>query len=284
MGRKISGETRAELVEALRERYQTGSREDKTRILEEFVAISGYHRKSAIRVLNGSLTLAEQPGARRRPRLYDEAVRQALIVLWEASDRICGKRLHALLPVLMPALERHGHLQLDPVVREKLTAISAASVDRLLREIRSAGTPRRAKRAPTAVSKGIPVRTFADWSEPPPGYMEMDLVAHCGGAMGGSFIHTLSLTDIASGWTECIPLVVREGSLVVESMEALHNRLPFLLRGLDVDNGSEFLNEALLRRPRHRADALAPVPQKRSGLDRTKERGGRQAPGRVPSA
>lgn len=247
MGKKISEETRAELVDALRERYQSGSRAQKTRILEEFVAVSGYHRKSAIRVLNGSLDLAEKPQVRRRPRLYDEAVAQALIVLWEASDRVCGKRLHALLPVLMPALERHGHLELDRHVRERLTTISAASIDRLLRQIRSAGGVPRAKRAPTAVSREVPVRTFADWAEPAPGYMEMDLVAHCGEVMGGNFIHTLSLTDVASGWTECVPLLVREGSLVVESVEALRSTLPFLLRGLDVDNGSEFLNEALVR-------------------------------------
>ena len=103
--------------EALRTRYRAGSRAEKTRNLQEFASISGYHRKSAIRILNGSCELCEPSLERHRPRLYDEAVRQALIVLWEASDRVCGKRLKALLPVLLPALERHEHLPVDPAIR-----------------------------------------------------------------------------------------------------------------------------------------------------------------------
>lgn len=245
--RRVTAQTRRELVEAVHERYQTGSREEKTRILEEFVSVSGYHRKSAIRILNGaSAPHGGRSADRSRPGLYDEAVRQALIVLWEASDRVCGKRLKALLPSLLPALERHGHLRLDPTVRAKLTAISAASIDRALREARSTSPPRRTRRAPTALRRSVPIRTFADWASPPPGYMEMDLVVHCGETMAGSYVHTLALTDVATGWTECVPLLVRESGLVVESVEALRGSLPFLLRGLDVDNGSEFLNDALV--------------------------------------
>lgn len=243
----IPKSVRRALVDALRQRYNSGSRADKSQILEEFVAVSGYHRKSAIRILNASAELREEPVASPRPRLYDDAVRQALTVLWEASDRVCGKRLHSLLPTLIPALERHGHLELDSLVRQKLAGISAASIDRMLREVRSAGPRQQRKRAPTAVSRKVPVRTFADWGEPAPGYMEMDLVAHCGETMGGSFVHTLALTDVASGWTECLPLLVRESSLVVESLDALRGGLPFPLQGVDVDNGSEFLNETLLQ-------------------------------------
>src|SRR6266852_3166228 len=106
MSKKVTVQTRRELVEALRARYRASSREEKTRILREFAAVSGYHRKSAIRILNGSSDLGDRRVERPRPRLYDEAVRQALIVLWEASDHVCGKRLKALFPVLLPALER----------------------------------------------------------------------------------------------------------------------------------------------------------------------------------
>lgn len=158
---------------------------------------------------------------------------------------MCGKRLKALIPMLVPALERHGHLRLDPLVSQKLLAISAASIDRLLRE-RLTGNRTRPTRKPSAATRQVPIRTFADWDDPEPGYMEMDLVAHCGQALVGAFVHTLTLTDVASGWTECTPLLVREAALVCESLRVLRTQLPFALRGLDVDNGSEFINETLL--------------------------------------
>jgi len=92
----------------------------------------------------------------------------------------------------------------------------------------------------------IAVRTFADWNDPAPGFLEADLVAHCGESMSGSFAHTLVLTDIASGWTECIALLVREGSLIVDALDHLYGLLPFPLRGIDTDNGSEFINDSLM--------------------------------------
>ena len=117
--------TRRELKDAIRERYQAASeRRDRRQILAEFVRVTGYHRKHALRVLNHASTSAIR---RQRERLYDEAVHQALTVLWEAADRICGKRLRELIPVLIEAMERHGHLRLDPVVRSRLLDVSAAS-------------------------------------------------------------------------------------------------------------------------------------------------------------
>lgn len=247
MAKKLTTLGRQELIAVLRERYAQGSREEKGRILDEFTLISGCHRKSAIRILNGSADLASRPRKYTRPRVYDDAAHQALIVIWEASDRICGKRLKALLPILIPALERHGHLQLDSGVRDKLMAMSAATIDRRLSEARVGGSRRQARKKPTVVQRNVAIRTFADWSDPSPGYLEMDLVVHSGTRLSGSYLHTLSVTDVASGWTDCAPLLARDGALVVESVEALRGSLPFLLRGLDVDNGSEFLNEVLLR-------------------------------------
>jgi hypothetical protein len=188
------------------------------------------------------------PKPRQRERLYDQAVHQALAVLWEAADRICGKRLRVLVPVLIQAMERHGHLRLDPVVRSRLLDISAATIDRLLRPEREATGRVRRRRwgAGSAVRQSVPVRTFADWGDPPPGYFECDLVEHCGGVKeGGNFVHTLTLTDIHSGWTECAALTVREQSLVVEGISAIAQRLPFALRGLDTDNDSAFMNGTL---------------------------------------
>jgi hypothetical protein len=174
-------------------------------------------------------------------------VRAALIVLWEASDRVCGKRLRALLPILLPALERNGHLHLAEVLRQKLLAMSASTIDRLLRVPRSATRLKKVRRAMPAARRRVPVRTFADWNEPAPGSMEMDLVAHCGDANCGSYVNSRVMTDIASGWTEAAPLVVRESGLVVETLDRIRQGLPFALRALDVDNGSEFVNESLIK-------------------------------------
>ena len=242
---KISAKARKELVAAVAERYQTGTATEKGCILDEFTALTGCHRKHAIRVLSGNAP--KLPGRRGRRGLYDQAVTEALVVLWEASDRVCGKRLKALLPILVPALERHGHLDLDPQVREQLMAVSATTIDRRLAEARSVTAGRRRRRsAQNGVRGRVPVRTFADWQDPSPGFVEADLVAHCGGAMAGSFVWSLVVTDIASGWTDCAVLLVREGSLVVEALDQLRKALPFPLRGLDTDNGSEFLNDMLI--------------------------------------
>ncbi len=240
----ISAETRKELVAAVATRYQEGTAAEKACILDEFVALTGYHRKHAIRVLNGKAP--KFLGRRGRRCLYDQAVTEALIVLWEASDRVCGKRLKALLPILVPALERHGHLRLDPKAREQLMAVSAATIDRRLAEPRSVTRAQRRRSSQKRLRSSIPVRTFADWQDPEPGFVEADLVAHCGGAMSGSFVWTLVLTDVASGWTDCAPLLVREARLVVDALGQLRGALPFPLRGIDTDNGSEFLNETLV--------------------------------------
>ena len=247
MANQISVAARQELVKAIGGRYRAGSREEKFRILDEFVAVTGYHRKHSIRILN-TIALSAVSGRRPRLRLYDEAVREALVVLWEASDRVCGKRLKPLLPLLVEALERHGHLRLDDVVRTKLHSASASTIDRLLAEPRggSAGRRHSGARATPAIRRSIAVRTFADWKEPLPGFMEADLVGHGGESVAGSYAHTLVLTDIASGWTECVALAVREGALVVEALERLRTTMPFPLRGFDTDNGGEFINEAVL--------------------------------------
>jgi len=241
----MTAPARRELVEALRQRYAAATREEKVRILTEFAAVSGLHRKSAIRVLNAEVEIAPAP-RRGRPRLYVLAVEQALITLWEASDRVCGKRLKALLPILVAALEKHGHLALDAELRKQLLALSAATIDRLLGPTkRVAGGPRK-RRAPSLPKQKMPVRTFADWGEARIGEMEMDCVAHCGSANRGSYVNTLVITDVVSGWTECIPVVVKSRELIAESVESLRQALPFPLISLDTDNGTEFVNEVLV--------------------------------------
>ena len=126
MPRTVSAETRRALLKAIGERYRAGTKDVKLRILDEFVAVTGYHRKHAIRLFNED---PREGVAARRPRLrlYDEAVREALVVLWEASDRLCGKRLKAVLPILVPALENHGRLTLDATVRERVLSSARPS-------------------------------------------------------------------------------------------------------------------------------------------------------------
>ena len=165
----------------------------------------------------------------------------------EASDRICGKRLRPLVPVLVEAMERHGHLRLALEVRISLLAMSAATIDRALRSVRQqAGRPTRRKAPPSAaIRRSVPVRTFDGWDNPPPGFVEADLVAHSGPVAKGSFVQTLVLTDIATGWTECAPLLVREQRLLTEVLSEMRKLLPFALLGFDTDNDSVFMNETV---------------------------------------
>ena len=237
-------EVREELVAAIGNRYAGSGRGEKTRILDEFVAVTGFHRKHAMRLLRGKGT-ARRNGSRPERRVYGEAARMALVVIWEASDRICGKRLRALMPVLVEAMERHGHLALDPEVRRHLLAMSAATIDRALRDTKEGKGRKRRRGASPAIRRSVPIRTFADWQDPPPGFVEADLVAHSGPTTRGSFAQTLVLTDIATGWTECAPLLVREQALLTAVLAELRKLLPFDLLGFDTDNDSVFMNETV---------------------------------------
>ena len=180
-----------ELLATIRDRYRASSKKDKGRILDEFIAVTGHHRKHGIRLLGQSGDDGEQqPAVKKGRRIYDEAVRQALIVVWEAAARICGKRLKAALPHLVESMERHGHLDLDPGVRQRLLAASAATLDRLLQPIRTPAGRKLRRRRRQSPGRNIPVRTFADWNAPPPGFLEIDLVVHHGGSWWGSMIHS----------------------------------------------------------------------------------------------
>jgi hypothetical protein len=244
MHTKISQQTKHELLEALCDRYRHTTKDEKTKILDEFVAIAHCHRKHAIRLLAGvDPVTPDAPNLGRR--IYSEATREALVVLWEAADRICGKRLKVILPSLISALERHGHLALDPTVRQLLLTASPATIDRLLAPMRSTAGQRKKRKQASKPSRQIPIRTFADWNEPAPGFLEIDFVAHCGDSMQGTFLWSLGVTDVCSGWTEVVPLVAREQSLVVEGLEIIRRRFPVPIRGIDSDNDSAFINETL---------------------------------------
>jgi len=243
----MSLSSRRELLSAVAPRYRQADRAEKSRILDEFVRSTGYTRKHATALLNHPLRERPAP-ARRRSRRYTREVSEALVKAWDAADRICSKRLVPFLPDLLGALERHGELRLPEEVRSRLLSISPATADRLLQpERRRVEARGRSTTKPGTLLRGqIPIRTFADWDDARPGFLEVDLVAHCGESTHGEYLNSLVLTDIATGWTECCALLNKSQITVCEAIERVRQRLPFPLRGIDSDNGSEFINAHLL--------------------------------------
>ena len=242
-----------ELLASIRDRYRGSSRKDKSKILDEFIAVTGHHRKHGIRLLAQSAEGSDGTIAAKGRRIYDEAVREVVILIWETSDRICGKRLKAAMPHLVESMERHRHLDLDPEVKARALSASAATLDRLLKPVKATAAGRRKRRRRSSPGRNIPVRTFADWNRPPPGFLEIDLVAHCGDSMWGSFIYSLVVTDVCTGWIEAVPLLAREQTLVVAGLEAIARQLPFPVLGIDSDNDSVFINDT----PDHHAGTSA---------------------------
>lgn len=248
----MSLRARQELRMALAPRYQNSTKREKQVILDEFVAATGYHRKYAIQQLKNFVLGPEghkQRLRKPRPCTYDETVQVALVKVWEAANRICAKRLVPFLPEFIPILEKCGHLSLKEEVRARLLAISPSTVDRLLTPIRHEGKTGglTTTRPGTLVKSQVPIRTFTEWDEARPGFMEADLVAHCGSFVRGQFLQTLVMTDIATGWTEFAALLFRDQETVLRAIRRLRPQLPFALLGLDTDNGTEFLNYSLLQ-------------------------------------
>jgi hypothetical protein len=240
-------QTRREILNSIRIQYQESDWQQKSKILDGFIAASGYDRKYAIKLLNSN-TVINKPAQTRQSRVkYDEQVRQALIALWYAANQICAKRLVPFIPELVSAMERHGHLHLPAVVREKLLVISRSTVDRILSlEKDRTGKSISTTKSGNLIKHQIQVRTFADWDDVIPGFLEADLVAHCGGNTHGSFLNTLTLTDITTGWTECLPLLRKSAGDVIIGLKIAQEILPFPLLGIDTDNGSEFINHELM--------------------------------------
>ncbi len=239
-------QAKAELVGVIRERYVCASRKDKSRILDEFVAVTGHHRKHAVRLLSEPIFNPVSPAVFVGRKIYHDAVREVIVTLWESSDRLCGKRLKVILPDLLKSMEGHGHLNLDATLKSLVLRVSAATIDRLLRPLRERATGRKSTRPKRKTRAMVNVKTFTEWEDVTPGSLEVDFVAHCGGNLSGAFIHSLVATDVSSGWTECVPILIREQSLVVETMELLRKRFPFPIVGINTDNDSSFINESLI--------------------------------------
>ena len=248
------------LVKACAGQYQRGNKRERSAVLGRFVAASGYCRAYASwllrwhgkRVRVGTRVVvvgdATTRVRRRRERVYGAEVVTVVTRLWKLVDCPSGKRLVAALPGMVEALERHGELTLPPEVRRQVLTISAATIDRVLASERKQLALRsRSRTKPgTLLKHAIPVRTFADWDEQQPGFVEIDLVAHDGGAARGEYVQTLDLTDVATGWTELAAVPTRAQVWVFEAVQRLRARLPFPLLGIDSDNGGEFINKHLM--------------------------------------
>lgn len=238
-----------DLASELRRRYRAAGRAEKGRLLDEYVAVSGYHRKYALTLLGGAATAEQRRRGGGRPAVYGLDVLEGLRVAAEATGWICGKRLAPILPELVAALEREGALALAPAVRGALVGMSAATIDRRLAALRRAVKPHglATTKPGSLLKRQIPIRTSTPWDEQQPGFVEIDLVAHCGTTTAGTYLSTLTLVDIATGWTECTPVATKTQDAVYAALCRLREVLPFPLLGIDSDNGSEFINERLLR-------------------------------------
>jgi hypothetical protein len=237
-----------ELVTAQRCRYLAAPRAEKGRILDEFVAATGYHRKHAVRLLRAGPP-PPRAGHGGRKRVYDAVVDGALRQVAEASDWLCGKRLAPFLDELVAALEDEGALTLEGPIRERLLQMSAASIDRHLRSVRWQRRPSglSATKPGSLLKRQVPVQTYTPWDQQRPGFVEIDLVAHCGTSTAGFYLNTLTVTDVATGWTECLGVWGKGQAAVFAALEQARARLPMPLLGIDSDNGSEFLNALLVR-------------------------------------
>jgi hypothetical protein len=239
-------QARRALLRYLAPRYQQASPAQKTLLLDAFVEWTGYTRKYAIELLNHGKH-DQQTIQRRRLPQYPQEVQQALFLAWKATHYVCAKRLLPSLPSLVALLEGQGHLQLTEEERCQLLAMSVSTAERFLRTQRKPRLHGLSTTTPGPLCKSqIPVRIFSQWEEKRPGFVEMDLVAHCGEHLDGRFLSTLTLTDLATGWTECIPLLDKSADAVRAALEQARTLFPFPLLGIDTDSGSEFLNEELI--------------------------------------
>jgi hypothetical protein len=246
----MSLKSKCELLEAVRPRYLKASKVEKQKILDEFTSATGYHRKHAIRVLKNQVQVQNHLKGKIKTykTLYRGEVVPALEQIWEIYGHICSKRLQPFLPEAIRVLERCQEIQLSKETKELLLKISSASIDRCLRPIRLQTPHGLSTTKPGSLLKNlIPVRTFTEWDEQRPGFLEIDLVAHCGNTTEGQFLCTLTCTDLSTGWTEVTGLLHRSQQAVSEAIHQVRQRLPFLLLGIDSDNGSEFINELLYR-------------------------------------
>jgi len=242
--------SRRELLVSVYPRYRKAGRREKSLILDGFCAATGYHRKYAIHLLSSP----PEPKPRRRrvraPRYGREVIR-VLSKIWEAAGYPWSWRLQALLPIWLPWARQR--LRISPALEEQLVAMSPRTMDRRLQPLkRQLGRRLYGRTKPGSLLKHhIPLQT-SSWTEARPGFAEIDLVSHSGNAASGEFLHSLNVTDLATTWVETRAVLGKGQTGILQALKDLSEALPFPLRGVDSDNGSEFINRHLLRFCQHR--------------------------------
>jgi len=239
---------RRAITEAAATRYQLASKYGKGRILDELCANTGWHRNHARKALTAALQPRIISPRSPRPVKYGPDVIEALVVCWSVLGMPAGKRLAPMLGELVAVLRHFGELTIDEDTAALLVSMSAATIDRRLAGERAKCKFRgRVGTKPGSLLKSqIPVRTWAEWDDARPGFVEIDTVFHDGGNRGGGHAFTLTVTDIATGWTENRSVPDRSAKCVLAALNDIARRMPFPILGVDCDNGSEFINEDLL--------------------------------------
>ena len=242
-------------------RYQKAGKKEKGRILDEYVELTGQNRAYASYLLNnwgqkirvGDTVYILGRRKKKKPvekkRLYDENVFRPLKKLWLISGMLCGKLMWKFIEDNLDLLTDHGEIEVSEDQREKLLRISPATIDRMLSlEKKKLEMKARSGTKPgTLLKKSIPIKTFADWNESLPGFLEMDLVSHNGGNPRGEFIQTLDVTDVCTCWTETEAVINKAQVFVFKAIKKIRARMPFKVLGLDADGGGEFINDQLYR-------------------------------------
>lgn len=245
MNTQMSQNTRQEVLQQMRRRYVRAGRKDKARMLDELVELLGYHRKAAVRALGSKPARAPTPLVRGRPKEYaPEKLLAPLKAIWLAALQPCGVRLKACLPDWLPAYEA-DHRRIDPDVRESLLRASRATLDRLLLPVRITHRRQATTRPGSLLRSEIALRT--EWPEKAPGYLEVDTVALCGGRLDDRHGWMFDGVDIHTTWSLLRGLPNRSEASVCRHLDEIRADLPFALRGLDSDNGGEFINRQLQR-------------------------------------
>jgi len=246
----MSLKSKRELLEVLRPRYLKAKKVEKQKMLDEFTSATGYHRKHAIRILRNPRQVQNHLKGKNKTfkTIYTGEVVTALEQIWEIYGHICSKRLQPFLPEAIKVLERCQEIEMSEDTKRLLLRISSSSIDRCLRSIRIKSPQGLSTTKPGSWLKNlIPVHTFTEWDEERPGFMEIDLVAHCGNTTEGQYLNTLTCTDISTGWTDITGLLHRSQETVHKAIHQMRQRLPFPLLGIDSDNGREFINDLLYR-------------------------------------
>lgn len=250
----MSRSTVREIVRRKRKEYLRARKAEKGRILDEVEGLTGYHRKSLVRLFLERAGSRNAPIRRPRSSRYS-SILPHLRVLWGTSFYACGKRLAPFMGELLTSLKRFAEIEVTPGEEALLRSISAATIDRMLASDRArlALKGRTTTKPGTLLRSRIPVRTFAQWDENEPGFFELDLVGHCGGSGRGEFLYTLNMTDVFSGWTVLGAMKGRGERGTVLAIKSARRHIPFALRGIDSDNDSAFINHHMTKYCREEA-------------------------------